>query len=636
MSAKTCFLAIFFVCGSVAAEPKFIEQIGSWFDSIARSVNLVGKKSGEILSPGLGLSGDIEVNDFSGLVTLQREFNQSFPVAPNALLNIANEFGGIRVDTWENGIVRVVAQITVGAESPDQANHLCSAIDVPVLATEDRVDVSTRYPDTRDLGKVAIEVNYHVTIPKDAAVTCRNYLGDTVVSGTGGALAIDSEFGAVDVRDISGRATVRIRGDFPLQAHNLKQGGTFKLHRTQAAFVEIAGPLVVENYMGTVELRDLAPDSSTEITNENGPIHVYLADNDARGLTVTTLFGEIKSEIPLDRSARGNIALARNGNLESQQRLSLHATFGDVYIHRADGEAPSNPILEPGGQPFKGRLERISPAPEGTGVRLEAIVGDIQVVGTDDDQLRITATPLIRLDSPDNAQAALEALDLQVEEQANPIVVRTVVRGDLAALGCTYYRIDLAVQCPRTCPVQIQAAKGHTAVDGLGAALTVIQAEGVITVRNTKGDLELTNQKGDVEAGNCAGPNVKIVAPNGAVRTQEIYGKQTIESAVGKTVVDTPQGGIFARNRGGGIRIMALAGVLGDYNVATEQGDLSIVVPPTADATLVATAVNGTVRNNSIPLTGTTEKGLQKFSGKLNNGQYTVNLETKEGDIVID
>ncbi len=83
------------------------------------------------------------------------------------------------------------------------------------------------------------------------------------------------------------------------------------------------------------------------------------------------------------------------------------------------------------------------------------------------------------------------------------------------------------------------------------------------------------------------------------------------------------------------MRIIALDGIGGDYDVLAEQGNLSIVLPQDADAIVLVTAQNGLVYS-ALPMTGGIEKGLQKFQTRLSSGAFRVALETREGNVVID
>lgn len=628
-------MAIFFVCSTAHADSAIIDRIGSVFDSIARALHIVGQKSEDLVGPGLAPLRGIEVLDSYGEVSATREFEKVCPVQPGAIVSVSNTFGGIRVDTWDDQVVRVSAHIAVSAETDDLAAQVARSIEIRVEHEADRVAVSTHYPDTQELGEVAMQVSYTLTVPRDAQVVCENTFGDTLVRGVGGRLAVEARYGVVDLREISGAAHVRARGEFPLQAYGLRQGGTFELHNTHAEFSDIDGSLRVSNFMGAVELRNLAPGADVDVRCDSGPIHLYLSEDASPDLEVSAVLGEVQSDVQLDRTSQGRWIVARKPDAEAPQHIALFASFGDIHIHR-EGINPQP--ASPGSgdaELVKWVIEHEIDAPEGTPVAIEAVTGNIRVEGVDDTRIHVTGELLVRVRTAEQARPALDALRVSLEKHKGEILVLTQVLDDIASLGCTYYRGDLIVKCPRTAPLAVRAESGRTVISGMGVPVYVEQEEGVVTIEHAKGELRLVNRRGDIEVLDCAGP-VTATTTSGTLITRNIYGKQKLHCVAGKTVIDGPNDAVEVHNEGGDVRIIALDGIGGDYDVSVQQGNLSIVVPPTADATFLVTVENGTVRRSAIPLSGSIEKGSQKFLGQLNNGLHTVTLEARDGDIIID
>jgi hypothetical protein len=636
--AGTWFLAILFTCLTAAGQTGTGEAGGSIFDSIARELNRLG----EMIGPGPGSWFGLEEDPAEAGVTQTREFSENCPVRANALVSVYNEFGEIRVETWENQVVQVRAEIAAQAETGDLALEIANATEIRVIATEDHVELRTEYPDTRDSGYVRKEVNYSVKVPPNARVVCDNNFGDTIVHGATGNVGVNSRFGHVDLRDIAGLVSVRASGgeEFTLQANGLRGGGNFELNGTEAEFGNISGALRITGHRSSVTLRNLLADA--DVTSESGPIHLYVPETAEPDLTVSALSGLIRSAVEMTQTSQGNLVTGRSSNVASKQRISLHTAFSDVYVYREGVELPPSTATDSGTEFVDGsNLERAAPIAEGMTLMVDAVRGDIRLEGSDDDRVRIKAARVIRLQPVETstvtarAPAALEALSLDVDEVDDRIIVGTSVRDDVTALGLSYYRIDLEIQCPRTVALKIRAASGHTTVSGMGAEVAIEQDEGTLSVSHCKGKLELTNRNGSVDAANCAGP-AAISARQGTATTLNIHGNQTVICVDGKTVIDAPQAEVVVRNHGGDVRILALDGILGNYNVQVEEGDLSIAVPDFADAEFIVSTTNGIVYPSAVTLTGTVERDRRDFRGHMNDGRFEVKLETKNGDIVID
>ncbi len=624
------FAILFLLFAPLAfAQSELINRVGTVFDDVARGLNLVGEKAQNLIGPGLGFgSGD------AGGATESRDYAERFPVAAGPLVSVANEFGQIRVSVWDSQVVGVTAKISVRAETAELAAEIGNGINVQVTSNDNRVDVHTELPELRaDKGKPSIEVNYDITVPRDAAVTCRNDFGDTAIVGAGGSISIDSRFGAVELQDIGGPVAVRARGEFPIIVQGLRQGGTFDLYGASANFRNIAGTLKVGNFRGAVEIRQVAPEATIEVVSESGAITYYVPENEIPDLAATVLFGEIQSDLPLGRASEKDFAIARTVNPTTSQHVNLRASFANIVIQREGAPPVAQPASLEASQPFQDVQTLAQPIFENGQLAVEAIPGNIVVKGTDTDQVRVKCTKLVRVQSQSNARAALQALDARATATESTLKIVTSVTDNMAALGCTSYRVDLDIECPRSVALDIQAQDGQTSSEDMAGAVKVKQAAGSAAIARCKGEAAIENQKGDVQAESCTG-TVNATAFYGTIHLKDIAAKMTTTHTQGKTVIESPHAEIVARGTGGDIRIISFEGVSGDYDVRAEQGSISILLPPECDASLAATAENGAV-HSAIPLTGSIKKDFQEFV-KTTAGPYRITLQTKNGDILIN
>lgn len=579
--------------------------------------------------------------DFSGMFKATRVVDNTYPVSGAPEVSVSNRYGAIRVGVWDSRVVRVTAVITAGGRDRSEAEQMAQSIEIRVEASESRIDARTVYPEVAECS-----VDYDVVVPEDATLILDNFFGDTFVRRVGGDVTLDARFGAVDLRDIGGLVRVRARGEFPLVARGLRRGGVFVLRSTQASFSEISGSLNVVNYFGSIEVRSLGEVVDMDVTCESGPVHFYMPEGAQPDLDVSAIYGAIESDVAMDETVKGHSAHARIAHAGADQRIALHTSFNKVYIHQGTAEAAAQPNANAAagaaasgaeiraGEPIKAETTEIVPAPEGMEIHVNAIVGDIRIEGVDEEQLHVTATRLVRIESLENAQLALEGLVFRVVEDEGVLRVTTTMQEDMTALGCTSYRVDLVIQCPRTAPLYVEGANGTTYIGNTGGAIYVRQAKGTVSIEHAKGVLDLVNRHGGVEVSDCAGP-VAVTATQGIVTIRNVYGDVEVNCVRGTVVVDSPRAGLTVHNRGGDVRIIALEGVAGDYEVIVEDGNLSMVVPQTTDATFWLNVHGGYVRS-AIPVTGAIEGDVQTFRGRLNNGSHRVYLETRGGNIVLD
>jgi hypothetical protein len=618
------------LCISSVAQPGIIDRIQSGIDGVARGMDYVGEKAEELIGPGLGL-GTPKPSEY----TETRSFIDRYPAAPGVLVSISNKFGEIRVNTWEDRVVQVIAEIEVGAQSASVAAEVAGNIEINVSATEEVVEMSTYLPDTRrDMGIGSITVNYTVTIPRTASLVTDNFFGDTIIEDVGGLVVVEAQYGMVDLSGLSGPVKVRTHGEFPLIARNLAQGGVFDLHGAKAEFSGIGGEINVNNFRGSVLVRSFAAQAVLDIVSDLGPIHVMTPPGAEPDLTVTVFDGELISDLPVNRTRLGKRLVARGVNENAAQRLLLTAYFGDVRIERPDEEKPLTTGPSEGDQPFNDVLSQREGLPDGMSLVVDGALGDITIEGIDEDTVNIDATRIVWVPSASQAPAALEALKLQVIREENRLTVSTSAPDNMASYACSSYRINLQIQCPRTVPVEVRARDGRTRVAGIGGPLTVHQSAGTVAVEHIKNPMSLNNQNGGISVTDCSGP-IEANVRNGALHLVRVFDKISANVIEGQTIIEGTQGEVLVRNSGGDVRILAIEGIGGHYDVLVEKGNLSMLLDPEADVTLSLKTAGGGI-DTALPLTGTLSREGQEFQMRLKEGRFRVQLEARDGNIILD
>jgi hypothetical protein len=628
------FFAVLTAVQPAVAQDSIMQRVGTVVDSFRKYVESLGQKTENILPPAFSLDDAIS-NTFSGLKTFVAPFDESYPVSAAPRIAIEGEFGEIRVTAWDQPVVRVQADITAGAETTEKAMAIAQGIKIGVTPHEGGLDVRTQYPEA------PIEINYTISVPRDANVQCKNRLGDTVVHGVGGDVTVDSTIGRVELKDLARPVRVLAQGGSqPLFAFGLKQGGDFALRDVQAEFAGVAGSLKINNFMGKVTLRELPPECQVEATSIGGPVEVQLSQTDRPHVEATALYGDIASDLDLKRVVRSSIVQGQNANDDSKQRLRIDTTFENIAVH-VQGVAPAAPVTQPaaGGTVEEPIPEQTFPVAAGVKLVVEGIVGDIRIKGAETDTLTVSATKHVRVNAPADAPAALEALVLEKAPAEGAMRIATTFKKDPAELGCTSYRVDLTIICPKGMPVEVHGRSGHTTVEDMAAPVKAVQDEGALLAQNSTGDLDLRVLNGEVDALDCGGA-VNIDLKSGRASTRNAKGKQTIVCHEGKkVVVDAPMGEVNVKSTGGDVNIIALNGIGGNYDINVEKGNLSIMLLPTSDAMIFATTERGRVdvnNANGLALTGTIGKDSQQLQGRMSNGQFRVALTAKDGNIALD
>jgi hypothetical protein len=565
--------------------------------------------------------------------TQQREVEQLFPVRAKVNILINNEFGDIQVRSWDEGVVEMRVVIRTAAAVEDLAARMVERIEIAVEANPKSVAMRTQFPPLADgNAAVAMEVHYTVMVPRDASVTAGNSFGDTRIQDVGGAVTVQARYGAVDLMNLGAPVRLDSQGSFPVTVQGLPQGGVFALRGAPANLSDVGGALELHSFRGEVRLSGLAEKTELHAEVDSASLYVSLPTEAQPDLTATTLFGQFNSPLPTERRETGNCVVARSRVKDAGRRLRLHASFGDIHVTRtAEATAPAM-VNTDAKDLFTDLLKKTAPLPNAAPLIIHSgLQGNVRVEGADVENVRVTATRSVWVDSASQAPAALEDMGMTLGMEDDALSLRTTALESESAM--LRRRIDVTILCPRTTQLEVHGGQEDTSVEGLDGPLVIRQQSGQVRVERVKDPIDVTNAEGGVALSDCGGP-VLITASQGAVRLSRVSGTARIANSAGPIVIETPKGEVIAHNEDGDIRVLADEGLRDNLDLGTEKGSISLVLSPKTSGAISAKTIRGEIKSTTV-LTGTLAGEVQEFHGRLGTGQYRIQLEAMDGNIAI-
>ena len=142
---------------------------------------------------------------------LREEFRQTYALAADGRLRLENVNGDVRISTWDQAEVKVEA-----VKKADSQEHL-DAVQIEVESNPDRLQIKTRYPNTRT-GEPreqnhSASVDYTLTVPRQVRLE--------KVATVNGSVTIGGVRGDVEASTVNGPLTVKgLAGDARLSSVN--------------------------------------------------------------------------------------------------------------------------------------------------------------------------------------------------------------------------------------------------------------------------------------------------------------------------------------------------------------------------------------------------------------------------------
>ncbi len=214
---------------------------------------------------------------------------------------------------------------------------------------------------------------------------------------------------------------------------------------------------------------------------------------------------------------------------------------------------------------------------------LAATYGDVTVRGGEGSHLRVRLTKRAERKSLPEAEAAADALRVQVFREGDVLRLvgppQALDQGGLQLSRGPTDRIDYDITLPAATEVDLGLTAGNLVLDGLRAAAAIESRFGDLRVRRVQGALtaELSAGAIDVAEVGAEGVTVTLRSRFGDVRAADVRGALTLRTESGELRAERVRAGsapVILENRFGGIDLTDVSA--GDLSVENQSGDIDL------------------------------------------------------------
>lgn len=253
------------------------------------------------------------------------------------------------------------------------------------------------------------------------------------------------------------------------------------------------------------------------------------------------------------------------------------------------------------------------PVERGQRLEVNAYGGEIAVSTWNRNALRVEAEPATR--SRVEITRSGQVLEVRTEGRrgtAELMELRlTVPTWMPLALSGVYTDISVAGAGGA---VRAETVQGDVSVQGGSGLVSLQSVEGNVSLQGAKGRIEVSSVNQDVEVSGSAG-EITAETVNGSVTLERVDASSVTASTVnGDVVYDGP-----VRNGG-------------RYSLSSHNGDLTLVVSETTNASVAVSTFNGEFESD-FPVTLTEARKGRRFGFTLGTGSAQVTLESFQGTI---
>ena len=226
-----------------------------------------------------------------------------------------------------------------------------------------------------------------------------------------------------------------------------------------------------------------------------------------------------------------------------------------------------------------------------------------------------------------------EALDVQFEQSGDRIsVTGEWPRDENRWSHSDRARVEFLVSVPRRFNLDLVTSGGSIAVDDLDGTLQAHTSGGSLRFGRIEGEVNADTSGGSIKL-EGGGSDVRIDTSGGSIRVGEVLGKVNAHTSGGSIRITGFAGSVSASTSGGSVEATMTTQPVGDCNLSTSGGTVTLYIAEGLAMDIDATASSGGVRSD-FPIDGrTTDK--RKLRGSLNGGGPRVRLHTSGGGVRI-
>ncbi|AXY78104.1 hypothetical protein D3H65_30735 [Paraflavitalea soli] len=283
------------------------------------------------------------------MVEKKKTYSKSYAVSNSDKISLSNQFGEMKISTWDKGEVKVDVTITTEAGSDERAQQLLDIINIQDGKSGSGVYFKTKIGNNNnnDRGKgekQSFHIDYVVYVPASGTVDARNEFGPLSIGDFKGKIWLESKFGSLTAGNLSGEGNVNV--EFGKATIGSMVGGSLTIKFSRGLVNNLSGDVKANFEHSSVKLGVENDLKNIDIKNSFTQLYLDVNTNLSANFDISTSFCDVKNKTSFDIKKEGDdddrsgpkfdfhySGKAGSGNT----RVRVKASFGDVTIgHNID------------------------------------------------------------------------------------------------------------------------------------------------------------------------------------------------------------------------------------------------------------------------------------------------------------
>ncbi len=266
-----------------------------------------------------------------------KSFSKSYSLSSSDKINLSNQFGEMKLTTWDKNEIKVDVSITGKADEEARAQQILDKISIEDSKSGNLVSFKTKFADdkwnrnndddndnkthnqnrnenrnqnrnengNKEHHNEGMEINYTVYLPATNSLTVSNQFGKTIMPDYRGELDLETKFGSLTAGKLSNTKEVTVEfGEATIASIN---GGDLNIKFSSGTVNELSGSVRGDMQFSQVKL---------------------VLDNDTKGLNIDNSYSTIY--LDLDKNFSGNYDISTShGGFKNQTSFNIKEEGSD-------------------------------------------------------------------------------------------------------------------------------------------------------------------------------------------------------------------------------------------------------------------------------------------------------------------
>ncbi|HUS01239.1 MAG TPA: hypothetical protein VMY77_05910, partial [Chitinophagaceae bacterium] len=233
----------------------------------------------------------------------QKSYSKSYGVSSSDRINLDNQFGEMKLITWEKNEVKVDASITAMSDDQADVQKLLDQITVTDEKSGNSVSFKTKFASdkeskTYDKNKhvnQSMKINYTVYLPAGNPLNAKNQFGPMIVPDYRGEATLESQFGSLTTGKITNAKNIKV--GFGKASLGQINNGRIDIQYSTGTINKLVGDVDLKlQFSGGVKVNVDNDVKSLDIDNSYSTLYLDLSKNLSASYNISTSYGSFKNK----------------------------------------------------------------------------------------------------------------------------------------------------------------------------------------------------------------------------------------------------------------------------------------------------------------------------------------------------